>query len=190
MLRLIVGLGNPGQQYRNNRHNYGFLWLDALLSGAGAGWQTRFGAEYAPITLASGARIIAMKPQEMMNCSGTAVGKFSRYYNIAPEEILLAHDELDLPLGRVRVKKGGGAAGHNGIRDTIRHIGADFHRLRLGIDHPGNKDLVHQHVLSNFRPEEREIVDRIIRDLCCYTDLLVTEQFTRFQNHFHQKEKP
>ena len=179
MLKLIVGLGNPGQRYIDHRHNYGFRWLDALAERAGLRWSERFGGALAGWDHQAG-KIWLLKPLEMMNASGAAVGKVARYYDIAPQEILVAYDELALPLGKIRIKQGGGSNGHNGVKDIVRHIGADFHRLRLGIDHPGAKHLVHNHVLSNFRAEERRIVTDVVDDACRYADFLLTERFADF----------
>ena len=179
MLKLIVGLGNPGARYVDHRHNYGFLWLDALAEREGLRWSERFGGALTEWHY-QGAKVWLLKPLEMMNCSGAAVGKVARYYDLAPEDVLVAYDELALPVGKIRIKQGGGSNGHNGIKDIIRHISADFHRLRLGIDHPGAKDLVHHHVLSNFRAEERRIVTDVIDDACRYADLLAEKRFTDF----------
>ena len=185
MLRLIVGLGNSGQQYFNHRHNYGFLWLDALAQAHGVRWQERFGGAMTQWEFnAKGTmhKVYGLKPLEMMNCSGGAVGRLARYHDIAAKEILVAHDELAFPVGKVRLKLGGGTNGHNGVKDIMRHIGADFHRLRFGIDHPGDQSQVHGHVLSNFRPEERRIVDAVIDDTCRCADLLVCTRFADFMN--------
>ncbi len=179
MLSLIVGLGNPGAHYTDHRHNYGFRWLDTLAERENLRWQMRFGGALAQWNHRDG-KVWLLKPLEMMNLSGQAVGKVARYYDIAPQEILVAYDELALPVGKIRIKQGGGSNGHNGIKDIVRHIGADFHRLRLGIDHPGTKDLVHGHVLSNFRAEERGIVTDVLDDACRYADLLLAERFSDF----------
>lgn len=180
-LRLIVGLGNLGTQYVGHRHNYGFQWLDQLAEQHGLDWQKRFGGALAQWNT-GGSKVWLLKPLEMMNLSGGAVGKTARYYDIPPSEILVAYDELALPVGKIRIKQGGGANGHNGIKNIVQHIGADFHRLRLGIDHPGAKHLVHSHVLSNFRAEERAVVRNVLDDACRYTDLLLADRFSDFMN--------
>lgn len=178
-MRLIVGLGNPGAHYADHRHNYGFQWLDSLAESRGLRWSERFGGALTRWEHDHG-KVWLLKPLEMMNVSGAAVGKVARYYDITPQEILVAYDELALPVGKIRIKQGGGANGHNGIKDIIRHIGADFHRLRLGIDHPGAKHLVHHHVLSGFRPEERQTVAEVLDDACRHVDLVLTGRFSDF----------
>lgn len=151
MIRLIVGLGNPGQQYEKTRHNAGFLFLDSLASEQSCVWSNKpsfqgFMAEYHVI----GEKILLLKPQAYMNRSGQAVGKVARYYKITAEEILVVHDELDFNVGILKLKKNGGHAGHNGLKDIITHLGSkDFYRLRIGIGRPpGAGAVVSDYVLS------------------------------------------
>ena len=138
MIKLIVGLGNPGRQYEKTRHNAGFLFLDSLVSQMNCGWavESRFDGLLASLDVA-GAKVVLLKPTSFMNRSGQAVGKVARYYKLAPEEILVVHDELDFDVGVIKLKKDGGHAGHNGLRDIIAHLASkDFYRLRVGIGRP------------------------------------------------------
>jgi PTH1 family peptidyl-tRNA hydrolase len=153
-LRLLVGLGNPGARYARNRHNIGFMAVDAVhrhhrLSP----FRAKFEAEIAEGEI-GGARVYALKPMTFMNGSGDAVGAAARFYKIAPAEIAVLYDEIDLAPGKLRVKQGGGAAGHNGIRSIDDAIGEEFWRVRLGVGHPGVKELVQPYVLQNFPAEE------------------------------------
>ena len=147
---LIVGLGNPGGAYAANRHNVGFMAVDAIVRRFGWGsFRRRFQGEVAEGSLA-GRRVLLLKPTTYMNESGRAVSAAVRFFKINTADVLVFHDELDLPGGKLRVKRGGGHAGHNGIRSTMAHIGPDFRRVRLGIGHPGAKERVVGHVLKDF----------------------------------------
>ena len=148
---LWVGLGNPGREHARQRHNIGFLALDAIARRHGFGpWRSRFRGEISDGALGE-QRILLLKPQTYMNDSGASVQPASAFHKIPPADILAFHDELDLAPGKVRVKRGGGAAGHNGLRDMIRALGTpDYGRVRLGIGHPGHKDRVTGHVLGDF----------------------------------------
>ena len=150
MIKLIVGLGNPGQSYEKTRHNAGFLFLDDLIRETGVSWsmQSKFDGLFAE-TVISGVRVLLLKPSTFMNRSGQSVGKVVKYYKIAPEEVLVVHDELDFNPGIIKLKKGGGHAGHNGLRDVIVHLDSkDFYRLRIGIGRPPVGKLVSDFVLS------------------------------------------
>jgi peptidyl-tRNA hydrolase, PTH1 family len=153
-MRLVVGLGNPGSRYARNRHNVGFMAIDAI-----ARWQrfpafrNRFKSEIAEGSIA-GARRLLLKPQTFMNASGEAVAEAARFFKIAPEDIVVIHDEIDLRPGKLRVKRGGGNAGHNGLRSIDPVIGPDYWRVRIGVGHPGIKELVQPYVLQNFTGEE------------------------------------
>ncbi|MGH7109981.1 MAG: aminoacyl-tRNA hydrolase, partial [Stellaceae bacterium] len=141
-MRLIVGLGNPGAQYARNRHNIGFMTAEAIARGHGfTPFRNRFKGEVAEGTIA-GARRLLLKPQTFMNLSGESVGAAARFFKLAPEEVVVIHDELDLKPGKLRVKRGGGNAGHNGLRSIDAHLGPDYWRVRIGIGHPGIRDLV------------------------------------------------
>ena len=160
MIKLIVGLGNPGRQYEKTRHNAGFLFLDALATELGCAWaiEPRFQGLFAEGSVASG-KVILLKPDTFMNRSGLSVGKVARYYKLLPEEILVVHDELDFNPGIVKLKKDGGHAGHNGLRDIIAHLGAkEFYRLRLGIGRPPAGKVVADFVLSSPSKPEWELL--------------------------------
>jgi PTH1 family peptidyl-tRNA hydrolase len=162
-LRIIVGLGNPGPEHQVTRHNVGFWFVDLLARRHGAEFRDyrKYSGETARVAF-GGHELILLKPTTYMNRSGLSVRQISDFYKIAPDEILVAHDELDLPVGSVRLKHGGGHGGHNGLRDTIAHIGENFWRLRLGIGHPGNKAEVIDYVLTRApRVEEDLILDAV-----------------------------
>jgi PTH1 family peptidyl-tRNA hydrolase len=150
MIKLIVGLGNPGRQYEKTRHNAGFLFLDGLASEFGSNWvnDSRFQGLFAECSIGI-QKVMLLKPDTFMNRSGLAVGKIVRYYKLMPDEILVVHDELDFEVGKVRLKKDGGHAGHNGLRDIINHLGSkEFYRLRIGIGRPVDGKAVADFVLS------------------------------------------
>ncbi len=148
-MRLLVGLGNPGKDYRLNRHNIGFMALDIIAGRYNlAPWRTRFQGDVSEGIV--GDRIIALKPATYMNRSGQAVGEAVRFYKISPEDVIVIYDEIELPPGKVKVKRGGGSAGHNGIKSIDEHIGNDYWRVRLGVGRPETKEQVSNHVLDNF----------------------------------------
>lgn len=164
-IRLIVGLGNPGREYETTRHNAGYWWVDELarLQNLGFKSEVKFHGLTARGQL-HGHEMLLLKPQTFMNVSGRAVGALTQFYKIAPAEILVVHDELDLPPGVARLKMGGGHGGHNGLKDIIAHLGSkDFWRLRLGIGHPGDRADVAGYVLNSPRREERELIDEAIQ---------------------------
>jgi peptidyl-tRNA hydrolase, PTH1 family len=153
-VRLVVGLGNPGARYARNRHNIGFMVVDALARRHGfAAFRNRFKGELAEGTI-GGERRLLLKPQTFMNASGEAVLAAMSFYKIAPEDIVVIHDEIDLRPGKLRVKRGGGNAGHNGLRSIDPLIGTDYWRVRIGVGHPGVKELVQPYVLQNFSAGE------------------------------------
>lgn len=153
---LLVGLGNPGPRHAAQRHNIGFMAVDLIVRRHGfSTWRKRFQGEVAEGNL-GGLRALALKPMTYMNDSGQSVGEAVRFHKLALNDVIVCHDELDLAPGKVRVKTGGGAGGHNGIRDLDAHLGADYRRVRMGIGHPGHKDLVHGYVLQDFSKAERE----------------------------------
>lgn len=152
---LVVGLGNPGPAYAANRHNIGFMAADAIVERHGLGpYRSRFQGEAAEGTVA-GRKVLVLKPMTYMNNSGQAVAAAARFYKIPPEDMVVFHDELDLPAGKLRVKDGGGHAGHNGLRSIHAHLGPGYGRVRLGIGHPGDKDRVTGHVLQDFAKADR-----------------------------------
>ncbi len=153
-MRLVVGLGNPGSRYARNRHNIGFMAVDAIARRHGfPGFRSRFKGELAEGQL-GGERRLLLKPQTFMNASGEAVAEASRFFKIPPAEIVVIHDEIDLRPGKLRVKCGGGNAGHNGLRSIDALLGPDFWRVRIGVGHPGIKEIVEPYVLQNFPREE------------------------------------
>ena len=153
-MRLIVGLGNPGPRYARTRHNIGFMAVDEIVRRHSfPALKARFKGEFAEGTIA-GQRVMLLKPLTFMNDSGEAVGAAARFFKLDPGEVAVIHDELDLAEGKLRVKRGGGAAGHNGLRSIDQMIGADYWRVRVGIGHPGIKELVHPYVLQNFAADE------------------------------------
>src|SRR5580658_1688188 len=153
-MRLVVGLGNPGARYARNRHNIGFMAVDAIARRHGiATFRARFKGELAEGSI-GGERRLLLKPQTFMNASGEAVLAAMSFYKIPPAEIVVIHDEIDLKPGKLRVKRGGGSAGHNGLRSIDALLGADYWRVRIGVGHPGVKELVQPYVLQNFPQEE------------------------------------
>lgn len=163
-IRLIVGLGNPGREYEDTRHNAGCWLLDAFARAEGFGFRSenKFHG-LAARGIWHDHELWLLKPQTFMNVSGRSVGALAQFYKIAPAEILVVHDELDLPPGNAKLKLGGGHGGHNGLKDIIAHLGSrDFWRLRLGIGHPGERAEVSNYVLNNPRREERDAIDHAI----------------------------
>ena len=160
-IKVIVGLGNPGKEYERTRHNAGFRWVDAIAARKAAAWkrETRFSGWTAQIE--EGRRDFRLlKPATYMNESGRSVSALLRFYRIAPEEMLIVHDELDLPPGAVKLKRGGGTGGHNGLSDISEALDSkDFWRLRIGIGHPGHKDLVADYVLDRARRAEEDAIE-------------------------------
>lgn len=154
-MKLIVGLGNPGAEYRGTRHSVGFDVLDRLCERHGTGWQQKFKGELGRADIA-GQACLLLKPLTYMNRSGISVGLAREYFRVSPEDLVVVHDEVDLPFGRLRVKMGGGHAGHNGLRSLVESLGtADFARVRVGVGRPPHGELA-DHVLSRWRPEELE----------------------------------
>jgi PTH1 family peptidyl-tRNA hydrolase len=159
---LIAGLGNPGQRYRANRHNLGFLVADEIVRRHGFGpWRQRFQAEVAEGRLA-GQKVLCLKPQTFMNRSGQSIGEALNFFKLAPDALYVLHDEIDLAPGKLRVKCGGGPGGHNGLRSIDDHIGRDYWRVRLGVGHPGDKDLVHGYVLHDFAKQDQVWLEQLI----------------------------
>jgi PTH1 family peptidyl-tRNA hydrolase len=153
-VRLLVGLGNPGAKYARNRHNIGFMAVDAIARAYGfAPWRGKFQGEIAEGRLGDD-KVLLLKPATYMNLSGDSVRAATAFYKLAPADIIVFHDEIDLAPGKVRIKTGGGTAGHNGIRSIGVHIGPEFTRVRLGVGHPGHKDLVSPYVLGDFAKSE------------------------------------
>ena len=162
-IRLIVGLGNPGNQYNRTRHNVGFWFLDELSSRYRGQFRVekKFSGEACQVTLVNQS-VWLLKPTTFMNRSGLAVRQLSHFYKIEPESILIVHDEIDLPSGTTRLKRGGGHGGHNGLRDIIAHLGKTFLRLRLGVNHPSNRADVINYVLSNPSKHDEQLIHQDI----------------------------
>ena len=160
-IRLIVGLGNPGREYEKTRHNAGFRWVDAIAERKRAAWkrETKFSG-YTTQVEEDGRQFRLLKPATYMNESGRSVSAFLKFFRFELPSMLVVHDELDLPPGTVKLKRGGGTGGHNGLEDIVASLGEkDFWRLRIGIGHPGHKDLVADYVLHDSRREEREAIE-------------------------------
>ena len=168
-MRLIVGLGNPGPRHARNRHNIGFMAADAVAHRHGlAPFRSRFKGEFAEGPIA-GERRLLLKPQTYMNLSGESVAAAARFFKLAPAEIVVIHDDLDLRPGKLRVKRGGGNAGHNGLRSIDALLGPDYWRVRIGIGHPGVKELVLPYVLQNFPAEELSLWVRSLMEAVAET---------------------
>lgn len=164
-MRLIVGLGNPGAGYAKNRHNAGFMAVDAIAERyLFPNFQQKFRGLLSEGRIAE-QKIFLFKPLTYMNLSGEAVGELCRFYQIPAPEVVVLHDELDLPLGSLRVKQGGGHGGHNGLKSLDAHLGKDYWRIRLGIGHPGHKDLVSDYVLGDFGKEEKRQISEVIEEV-------------------------
>ncbi|HKX09543.1 MAG TPA: aminoacyl-tRNA hydrolase [Stellaceae bacterium] len=179
-MRLLVGLGNPEPRHAKNRHNIGFMAVDALVRRHEfAPFRSKFSGAYAEGTI-GGERVIALKPMTFMNLSGDSVGACARFYKVDPVEIAVIHDELDLAPGKLRVKRGGGTAGHNGLRSIDDAIGPDFWRVRVGIGHPGVKELVLPYVLQNFDADEMTWVTPLVDAIAEALPLLVKDDAPGF----------
>jgi len=187
MIKLFVGLGNPGTEYEHTRHNAGFWWVDALARQLKLNLQHE--RSYQGLMARSqlgGQTIWLLEPQTFMNASGTSVAALARFYKIEPEQILVVHDELDVVPGEAKLKLGGSHAGHNGLRDIQAKLGsADFWRLRLGIGHPGVKSEVIHWVLKKPSPDQRELIDACVTRSLQATDDLLSGDFTRATLRIH-----
>ncbi len=182
---LLVGLGNPGGPHAGNRHNIGFMAVDTIARAHRATpFRARFQGLVAECTVA-GEKVVLLKPTTFMNDSGQAVGAAARFFKLELDDIAVLHDELDLPPGKLRVKTGGGNAGHNGLRSITAHLGNDYRRLRLGIGHPGDKALVHGFVLDDFGRGERAWVDALCDAVADNVGLLAQRQDSNLQNRVH-----
>ena len=182
---LFVGLGNPGAKYARNRHNIGFAVVDEIARRHGfAPWRRRFQGETSEGAL-DGGRIILLKPTTYMNESGRSVQEAANFFKLGAGDITVFQDELELPPAKVRVKVGGGVAGHNGLRSLTSHIGNDYRRVRLGIGHPGVKELVHAHVLSDFAKSDMPWVEALCAAVADNAALLATGHDASFQNKVH-----
>jgi peptidyl-tRNA hydrolase, PTH1 family len=184
-MRLFVGLGNPGTKHAHNRHNIGFMAVDQIARRHGfAPWRRRFQGETSEGTL-DGEKVVLLRPATFMNESGRAVQDAASFFKLGESEITVFQDELELPPGKVRVKVGGGIAGHNGLRSISAHVGNEYRRVRLGIGHPGVKELVHNHVLSDFAKSDRPWVEALCEAVADNAGLLVARRDSTFQNKVH-----
>ncbi len=187
MIKLIVGLGNPGRQYEKTRHNAGFWFLEGLANGFSVTWsfESRFEGEVSTILVAA-QKVVLLKPQTFMNLSGRSVGKLSRYFKIAVEEILVVHDELDFDPGVIRLKKSGGHAGHNGLRDIVANLGSkDFYRLRIGIGRPPGQQKVADYVLSEPSREDRSKILNSFAPVYSQIEAIVKGDFEEVMTRLH-----
>jgi peptidyl-tRNA hydrolase, PTH1 family len=181
-MRLIVGLGNPGTRYTLNRHNIGFLAVDAIAKRyAFAPFRAKFQGQITEGTIGD-AKVMLLKPETYMNLSGESVGAAARFYKIEPVEITVIHDDIDLIEGKLRVKRGGGDGGHNGLRSIDASIGPDYWRVRIGVGHPGMKSLVEAYVLQNFSAEDRLWLEPMIPALAEAVPVLVADDAPGFMS--------
>ena len=188
-IKLIVGLGNPGPKYSETRHNAGFWFVEDLASQYRSRFlpEKKFHGEVARINL-EGKDIWLLKPETYMNRSGLSVVSLAAFYKIAPEHILVAHDEIDLKAGTARLKSGGGHGGHNGLRDIISHLGTkDFQRLRIGVDHPGSKDLVVDYVLKRPDSKDRQAIEDSINDALRVMPKIAAGEWEKAMHQLHTK---
>jgi peptidyl-tRNA hydrolase, PTH1 family len=187
---LIAGLGNPGPKYQNNRHNAGYMAADAIhRRHSFSPWTRKFQAEIASGTI-GGEKVLLLKPQTFMNLSGQSVGEAMRFHKLAPSDVLVLYDELDLAPGKVRVKTGGGAGGHNGIKSLDAHCGKEYRRVRIGIGHPGDKALVHNHVLGDFAKADRAWVEPLLEAIADNAELLVKRDDNGFMSKVSLATQP
>jgi len=181
-LRLVVGLGNPGRSYAFNRHNVGFLAADTIVRRHGFGpWRSRFQGTASEGDLA-GDKLLVLKPETYMNESGRAVEAAAQFYKIPLDQIFVIHDEIDLVPGKVRVKQGGGAAGHNGLRSIDAHLGPAYWRIRLGVGHPGSPELVKAYVLQDFAKDEQPLIGTMIEAVVQALPLLLSGDANGFMS--------
>lgn len=188
-MKLFVGLGNPGAEYARHRHNVGFMALDRIASAHGFGaWRKRFQGETAEGTI-GGERVVLLKPMTYMNESGRAVGEAARFLKIPLEDIYVFHDEIDLAPAKLKVKSGGGNAGHNGLRSITAHMGNDFTRVRIGVGHPGSKDAVAHYVLHDFAKAEYGWLDPMLDAMADASAFLAKGDSSRFLSHVALKTR-
>jgi PTH1 family peptidyl-tRNA hydrolase len=182
---LLVGLGNPGRRYAGHRHNVGFMAADEIHRRHGfSAWRARFEGEISEGLLA-GEKVFLLKPATFMNESGRSVGQAMRFHKLNPSDVVVMHDELDLPPGKLRLKTGGGHGGHNGIRSIEAHIGKDFRRMRIGIGHPGSKELVHGYVLHDFAKADEDWLQPMLGAISDNAALLAKADDASFMNRIH-----
>ncbi len=189
-MKLLVGLGNPGQKYARNRHNIGFMAADEIIRRHGlSGPRTRFQSEAFEGAVGR-ERVLLLKPATFMNESGRAVAEAARFFKIEPGDIIVIHDEIDLVPGKLRVKTGGGTAGHNGLRSLDRYIGPEFVRVRIGVGHPGRKDLVAGFVLKDFANADQEWIEPLIDAIAQHFEELAAGNAALFSTKVHLTLNP
>ncbi|WP_424939072.1 aminoacyl-tRNA hydrolase [Aliiroseovarius sp. S253] len=189
-MKLFVGLGNPGAKYAGNRHNIGFMAVERIAEDHGfAPWRSKFQGSVSEGKLGS-EKVILLRPETFMNLSGQSVGEAMRFYKLTPDDIVVFHDELDLAPGKCRVKTGGGHAGHNGLRSIHAHIGAEYHRVRMGIGHPGNKAAVAGFVLRDFAKADQDWLDDVLRGCADGAADLAAGDSGKFMNAIGRRVNP
>ncbi|WP_121061415.1 aminoacyl-tRNA hydrolase [Chachezhania antarctica] len=189
-MQLFVGLGNPGPKYAQNRHNIGFMAMDRIAADHGfAPWRSKFQGLVSEGRLGT-EKVALLKPETFMNLSGQSVGEAMRFFKLEPGDVTVFHDELDLNPGRLKVKTSGGHAGHNGLRSIHGHIGEAYHRVRLGIGHPGRKELVSPYVLHDFPKTDAEWLDDLMRGISDGAEHLAKGDPGRFMNAVSQRTAP
>jgi PTH1 family peptidyl-tRNA hydrolase len=189
-MKLLVGLGNPGSKYAGNRHNIGYMALDRIAQDHGFGpWKSKFQGRIAEGNLGA-EKVLLLKPETFMNLSGQSVTEAMRFFKLTPDDVIVLHDELDLAPGKARVKAGGGHAGHNGLRSIHSHIGESYGRVRLGIGHPGRKDLVSAYVLHDFAKADADWLDDLLRGISDGAAHLVAGDGGKFMNAVSLRTAP
>ncbi len=189
-MQLIVGLGNPGAKYHKNRHNIGFMAVERIAEDHGFGpWKSKFQGQITEGRLGR-EKVLLLKPDTFMNLSGQSVGEAMRFYKLTPAEVTVIHDEIDLAPGKLRMKQGGGHAGHNGLRSIHQHIGDAYQRIRLGVGHPGRKELVPHYVLQDFAKADADWLDDMLRGISDGAAHLAEGANDRFQNAVAQRVAP
>lgn len=190
-MRVIVGLGNPGSKYAFNRHNIGFLAVDEIhRQNAGfSPWRNRFQAQTSDGSL-NGEKVLLVKPTTFMNDSGRAIGEILRFFKLAADDFLIIYDEIDLPPAKFRMKTGGGHGGHNGLRSISAHIGDAYHRLRLGVGHPGRKEMVAAYVLHDFAKADRTWLEPLLDEIGKRAGMLAEAHYSQFANKLHLTLSP
>ena len=190
MTHLLIGLGNPGKTYAGNRPNVGFMAAAAIAERHGfSAWAKKFRGLLAEGKI-DGEKVLLLKPQTYMNLSGESVAEAAHFYKITPEHIVVIHDELDLLPGKLRVKRGGGNGGHNGLKSLDAHLGEDYRRVRVGIGHPGDKDMVSDYVLSDFGKAEHKMAELMADEIARHIGVLLKGDDAGFMNRialaFHE----
>ena len=189
-MKLFVGLGNPGKKYTNNRHNIGFMALNQIANDHSfSPWKNKFQGQITDGKLGD-EKVILLKPETFMNLSGQSVSETIKFYKIKIEDIIVFHDELDLAPAKLRVKISGGHAGHNGLRSIHQHIGADYHRVRMGVGHPGHKDRVANYVLSDFAKNDQNWLQDLLFGISDGAIYLVNNDAGKFMNAVAMRTVP